>query len=176
MRKVIYRLTEESDFQPGYFHCWAGTMQDAYSLVEDAKTGNMHRLNDNQFKFIFPPEESGPQNIDVGPITAYLNAMTEFYKSFPVETKLTAYRNPDYLDPAIEVLHRWRTAELLALGLKLDESGKVWCKGQERILNDELIYKSTNEDWIYFTSQIREGEAIKPDRYQNYFFFGNPCG
>lgn len=57
MRKVMYSLNSLSEQAPGYFHCWAGTMQDAYAIIEDTTTGKMHRVNDDQFRFMTPPEK-----------------------------------------------------------------------------------------------------------------------
>lgn len=62
MRKVIFSLNNWTDSEPGYFHCWAGTMQDAYALIEDTTTGTMHRMNDNQFRFVQPPETKMNKN------------------------------------------------------------------------------------------------------------------
>lgn len=56
MRKVLYWDNKMSDQKAGIFHCWAGTMQDAYALIEDTNTGTIHRMNDNQFRFVQPPE------------------------------------------------------------------------------------------------------------------------
>lgn len=55
LRKVMYSENSLTDQKPGLFHCWAGTMQDAYAVIEDTTTGSMHRCNDNQFRFVQPP-------------------------------------------------------------------------------------------------------------------------
>ncbi len=52
----MYQLNSLSEPMPRFFHCWASTMQDAYALVEDTKTGKMHRVNDDQLRFMLPPE------------------------------------------------------------------------------------------------------------------------
>ncbi len=53
MRTVSYKIDEIE--KEGYFHCWAGTMQDAYALIEDRITGKMIRLSYDEFRFEEPP-------------------------------------------------------------------------------------------------------------------------
>lgn len=53
----MYQLNSLSEPMPGLFHCWGGTMQDVYAIVEDTTTGKMHLLNYCDFRFMTPPEE-----------------------------------------------------------------------------------------------------------------------
>jgi hypothetical protein len=57
MRKVMYwGAGFPKDSKPGIFHCWAGTSQDAYALIEDTTTGEMNCIAVGRFRFVQPPE------------------------------------------------------------------------------------------------------------------------
>ena len=40
----------------GFFHCWAGTMQNAYAIIEDTTTGKIYEVASDLFRFCLPPE------------------------------------------------------------------------------------------------------------------------
>lgn len=55
-RKVMYQLNSLSEPMPGFFHCWSGTMQDAYAIVEDTTTGKLEHVEREDLRFVTPPD------------------------------------------------------------------------------------------------------------------------
>lgn len=55
LRKVIYVWEFDNKEQVGYFHGLSDTMQNAVGIIEDVTTGKMHRVENDNFRFVQPP-------------------------------------------------------------------------------------------------------------------------
>lgn len=80
MRKVMYKLNDLEDLKIGFFHCWSGTMQDAYALIEDTTTGHMHCVNAALFRFVQPPETRQHSKDAPGWVEPLLNVLKSIEK------------------------------------------------------------------------------------------------
>ena len=64
LREVIipgksWAVPEKQEDRFGWFHVWAGTSERAYALIE-LKDGSILDVNQEEFRFLEPPEESAP--------------------------------------------------------------------------------------------------------------------
>ncbi len=87
LRKVIYSYWDQGthhENQSGLFHCFAGTMQDAYALIEDVTTGKMYPVSASEMRFVQPlvREHSSDKTNEIN----YGSAILELLRS--IDSKL----------------------------------------------------------------------------------------